>query len=133
MTDKEHLRRLTQLKDVEIARWLTLMQGEFGEEWMKENFAFMAIVKEPEGSVGMFHSQGNGTNANCLRVAHAAIRSLSKQMADDNLNGGVTIPESSCVQHVMNTLWAHIMADLGRDGIPDTIFKALMDTPHTND
>ncbi len=135
----EHMQIMNAIQTQDIPALLGILESKYGKKWMEKNFAFMGILNE-EGASGMFRTMGNGSNANLMKIGHAVIRSLAYMIHEQDPK----ISELDAAKSVISTIWLHINGDMGRAGVPDTIFKAVMekeaeqdassqDTPHTHE
>lgn len=114
---------INSIQTQELPSFLNALEETYGKNWIEKNFAFMAILCE-EGAASMFRTMGNGSNANLLKIAHAAIRSVAKMACDQD----PSLNERQSVANVMHILAINIGGDLGREGVPDAIFKGVMET-----
>jgi hypothetical protein len=124
----DHSTSLNAIQTQDVPAFLAALEAKYGKQWIQRHFAFMAIVCE-EGASGLFRTMGNGNNANLLKIAHAVIRSQAKMIKDAMPH----LEELDIARNVMNTIWKYISADLGREGVPEAIFKGVMETQAEND
>lgn len=119
----DHMQSVNAIQTQDVPAFLASLEIMYGKKWVEENFALMAIVTE-EGSAGaMFRTMGNGTNGNLMKIAHAVIRSIALMTLDHHPE----VKQIDAIKGVMNTLWLIISKDLGREGVPDSIFSAVME------
>lgn len=121
----DHLAIVNAIQTQDVPAFLAALEGLYGQKWVQKNFAFMGILCE-EGAAGMFRTMGNGSNANLLKIAHAVIRSLAAMTKELYPH----MDELDAIRGVMNTLWMHISSDFHREGVPETIFKGVVENLH---
>lgn len=130
----DHREKSSAIQTQDFPAFLAALQNKYGEKYIEKSFAAMGVVAEQDGS-SMFDTFGTGTNINLFRVAHALIRALGKEEMKGSPDEGTPGSELKAIARVMNVLWLNISKDLGREGIPDSIFSAFMQnqspsTPH---